>query len=274
MLLGPSVFLLKANAKLQQCLVSVKRVYDFIELPDRMFSYKYHFKEDITCLRFDNCFFKYENEFILSGMSFHVKRGESVAIVGRSGIGKSTIVKLLFRLWNLDGGSIIINEHFDLSLCCINDIRRKISIVNQDFFIFDDSIYNNLTLGKRIKPDVIWEALDVVGLKDCIKELPNGLNCIVGEKGIKFSGGQRQRMAIARALLEKSDILILDEATSALDTLTQNELLNKMKKYFDNKIFIIIAHRYSAIKDADQILVLENGKVREVNDFDKELFMD
>lgn len=220
-------------------------------------------KKLIGDIEIKNLNFSYDNNnIVLKDINMSFLHGKTTAIVGHSGCGKSTITKLLYRLWNVKAGSIIIDkypvEKYDLDF-----LRKNIAVITQDIVLFDDSILNNITLNRKIDLDKLDEICEKVELKKMILELPDGYNTIVGENGIKLSGGQKQRISIARALLEDTPIIILDEATSALDNLIQDKILKNIEDIFSNKTTIIIAHRLSTIKNADYIYVIDKKTIIE-----------
>ncbi|MDM0258196.1 ATP-binding cassette domain-containing protein, partial [Clostridioides difficile] len=169
---------------------------------------------------------------------------------------------LIYRLWDINEGDILI-DGVNIKDINLKSLRNNIDIVTQDQFVFDDTIKNNIVLNNKISDKELDEILEVTCLDDFIKNLDKGLDEVVGEKGVKISGGQKQRISIARALVSNKKVLILDEATSALDNISQKEILNNLKEYIQDKIVIIIAHRLSTIKSADNIYVLDKGRVIE-----------
>ena len=220
-----------------------------------------NFEGDIV---FNKVSFSYnDNITTINNIDMKLEKGKITALVGTSGSGKSTISKLLFRLWDIDKGSITI-DGVPLKEYNLKDMRKNISIITQDVLLFDDSIMNNLTLRDRqIDKYRVEDICKKVGISSFIKELPNGFETKVGEGGVKLSGGQKQRISIARALLSDSKIIVFDEATSALDNISQNQILKNIKEFIADKTSIVIAHRLSTIKDADKIYVLDNGNVVE-----------
>jgi len=200
---------------------------------------------------------------VLDGLSFSVKKGSIVALVGSSGAGKSTVLDLLPRFYNVNGGAILIDgkdiRQFDLAT-----LRHLFGIVAQETVLFNDTIYNNIAYSRPGAPrNEIMEAARAANALEFIERLPNGFDTIIGEQGTMLSGGQRQRLSIARALLRNPPILILDEATSALDTESELLVQNAINNLIVNRTAIIVAHRLSTIRHADTILVLEHGRIVE-----------
>lgn len=266
MLIGPCINIIRSNTRIQQSLVSINRIFGILDEPivinqdNKGIRIKDDFEGDII---FDEVDFSYNEDRTLNNMNIRFEKGKMTAIVGSSGCGKSTIVNLLFRLWDIDNGKIIIDD-IDIKDYNLKSLRQRISIVTQDLLLFDDSILNNLTLGnKNISKEYAEEICEKVGICEFINNLPNGFETIVGEKGVKLSGGQKQRIAIARTLIAKSSIIIFDEATSALDNVSQKIILENIRELLKNKTVIVIAHRLSTIMDADKIYVLNKGQVVE-----------
>lgn len=215
-------------------------------------------------VRFDNVVFGYEpDRTILKGVSFHVPAGKTMAIVGPSGSGKSTIARLLFRFYDPQSGQIRIDGQ-DIDTVQQSTLRAAIGIVPQDTVLFNDTIGYNIAYGKEgASLSEIEAAAEGAAIEDFIEALPQGYDTEVGERGLKLSGGEKQRIAIARTLLKNPPILVLDEATSALDSRTEAEIQATLDRIAESRTTIIIAHRLSTIADADNILVLEQGEVRE-----------
>ena len=213
---------------------------------------------------FDNVIFGYdEGRTILNGLSFAVPAGSTLAIVGPSGAGKSTIARLLFRFYDPQGGRVLIDGQ-DIALCQQDSVRAAIGIVPQDSVLFNESMAYNIAYGAENTDAAAVElAARDAALMPLIERLPDGFATMVGERGLKLSGGEKQRVAIARTLVKNPPILVLDEATSALDTRTEKEILATLKRLEEGRTTIAIAHRLSTIADADRILVLDHGKVAE-----------
>jgi ATP-binding cassette subfamily B protein len=215
-------------------------------------------------LRFENVSFAYDRERqLLRNVSFHVPAGRRVAVVGTSGSGKSSLVRLLFRLYEPDSGSILFNGE-PIAGMRLSDLRRAIAIVPQDTVLFHASIATNIAFGKDgCTPEEIERAARVANLHDLIAQLPQGYDTVVGERGLKLSGGERQRVAIARAAIKNPQIYIFDEATSSLDSRTEREILRNLADLSSRSTTLVIAHRLSTIQDADEILVLHEGMIVE-----------
>jgi ATP-binding cassette subfamily B (MDR/TAP) protein 7 len=216
-------------------------------------------------IRFENVSFSYnDNRKILNNVSFTVKPGSVLGVVGPSGSGKSTIVRLLFRFFNLDSGHIYIDGQ-DISNVTLESLRRQIAVVPQDVTLFNDTIYYNIAYGNlKASEEEVKQAAEKAMLGETIRRLPNGFNSQVGERGLMLSGGEKQRIALARAMLKGPKILLCDEATSALDTSTENEIMKSISKFSSGCTTILIAHRLSTVKNADHIIVLgDDGQIKE-----------
>ena len=202
-----------------------------------------------------------ESNPIFEKLSLHIKSGERVAIVGHSGSGKSTLIKLLLRFYNLKDGEISIDNQ-DISHVTQDSLRNNISLVSQNIDLFHRSLFENIVYGKldASKEEVI-QAAKKAEAHDFIQELKNGYDTLVGERGVKLSGGEKQRVAIARAILENRKILVLDEATSSLDSITEHKIQKAIKNAMEGKTVIVIAHRLSTIKNVDRIIVMNKGEI-------------
>jgi ATP-binding cassette subfamily B protein len=205
---------------------------------------------------------------VLQDLHFQVAAGETIGIAGQTGAGKSTLIKLLLRLYDVTAGSITIDGH-DIREISLYDLRRHIALVTQDVYLFHGSIAENIAYGlSNVSTEQIAAAAKLAHLHEFICTLPDGYNSIVGERGIKLSGGQRQRLSIARAILKNAPILVLDEATSSIDTETEKIIQQNLKQITAGKTALIIAHRLSTIRDADRIVVIGNGGVVEQGSHD------
>ncbi|MEJ2214363.1 MAG: ABC transporter ATP-binding protein/permease [Gammaproteobacteria bacterium] len=213
---------------------------------------------------FDHVDFGYQEERpILKDVSFQVQGGEKVAIVGHSGAGKSTISRLLYRFYEINNGKILIDDQ-DVSLVTQNSLREAISIVPQDTVLFNESIYYNLQYGcPQAGREEIVKAAKLAHIYDFIENLPDKWDTVVGERGLKLSGGEKQRVAIARAILKKPKILVFDEATSSLDSKTEKAIQSTLQEIAKDHTTLVIAHRLSTVVDADRILVMDQGRVVE-----------
>ena len=215
-------------------------------------------------IEFDKVSFAYHKERpILKDLSFKVEPGSKVAIVGPSGSGKSTLARLLFRFYDIQRGAIRIDGQ-SISQVTQESLRQAIGVVPQDTVLFNDSIYNNIAYGRpTASAEEVRDAIRMANLEPFISSLPEGTETKVGERGLKVSGGEKQRIAIARVLLKRPPILLFDEATSALDSATEKSILAAFETLARNHTSLVIAHRLSTIVDADQILVMEHGELIE-----------
>ena len=214
-------------------------------------------------IEFVNVGFTYGDHLVLDKISFKVDAGKSVAFVGASGVGKTSLVNLIPRFYDICEGKILI-DGVSLNEFNLTSLRSKIALVTQETFLFNDSVYNNINYGnlKATKEEVI-EAAKAANAHNFIMELPDNYDTYLGDRGMNLSGGQRQRLAIARALLKNAPILILDEATSSLDTEAEKLVQGAIENLMKGRTTFVIAHRLSTIKNADKIIVLKDGKIFE-----------
>jgi len=201
-----------------------------------------------------------EGDPVLDGVSLQIKAGEKIALVGASGGGKSTLVQVILGLYSPDHGRLLF-DGVPVTDIGLDRVRENVATVLQQPALFNDTVRNNLTLGREHEASRLWQALEIAQLKEVVEGLANGLDTIVGRNGIRLSGGQRQRLAIARMILTEPKVVILDEATSALDADTEYRLHQAMQSFLQNKTTLIIAHRLSAVKQADRVYVFDNGKI-------------
>ncbi len=215
------------------------------------------------CIEFKNVEFAYGDKLILKGIDLKIKKGKTIALVGASGAGKSTLVDLIPRFHDVNNGEILI-DGLNVKDCKLDDLRKLMGVVSQDPILFNDTIYNNIILGTGgATPDRVKAAAVVAHADDFINKKTDGYQTIAGDRGARLSGGERQRITIARAVLKNPPILILDEATSSLDTESERIVQEAINKLMQNRTCIVIAHRLSTVQYADEIIVLENGKVVE-----------
>jgi ATP-binding cassette subfamily C protein CydCD len=204
----------------------------------------------------------------LADVSFAVARGRRVALVGPSGAGKTSVANLSLRFWDPDAGTLRLLGH-DLRAWRLDDLRRQIALVAQDTYLFNDTLRNNVLIAR---PDAgaadVQHAIAHAALTDLVAALPDGLDTVVGERGARLSGGQRQRVAIARAFLKDAPVLILDEATSHLDAINEAAVRGALDRLARDRTTIVIAHRLSTVRDADLIVVLDDGRVQEIGTHD------
>lgn len=203
-----------------------------------------------------------KDQQVLNGVSLQIAPGEKVALVGASGGGKSTLVQIILGLYPADAGMIYFDE-IPVTEIGMDVVREHVATVLQHPALFNESVRMNLTLGRELPDAALWRALEVAQLRDAIKELPDGLDSLVGRNGVRLSGGQRQRLAIARMILSDPKVVMLDEATSALDTETEARLHKALNSFLKSRTTLIIAHRLSAVKQADRVYVFEDGRIVE-----------
>ncbi|GAA6173690.1 ABC transporter ATP-binding protein/permease [Colwellia sp. KU-HH00111] len=215
-------------------------------------------------IAFDNIGFAYNpNRAILDNISFTVKGGEKVAVVGTSGSGKSTLVKLLFRFYDVDSGSITIDGQ-NVSDVTQHSLRQHIGIVPQDTVLFNDTLFANVNYGAPdASKEQVMQAIEMAHLNKFVTSLPDGIETMVGERGLKLSGGEKQRVAIARTILKNPQILVFDEATSSLDSQSEQAILTAINEVAQNRTTLVIAHRLSTIVDSDNIIVMDEGEIVE-----------
>jgi subfamily B ATP-binding cassette protein MsbA len=266
MILAPLKHLADVNSQLQRALAAADAVFRFIDEPiesDRGTRTVERVRGDI---RFQGVCFGYENSerLALSGIDLHIRAGETVALVGSSGGGKTTMANLLPRFYPVSAGVISIDD-IPIESMRLQSLRRQVAWVSQTVMLFNDTIANNVAYGdKRGAPEAeVRAALDAAYLTDFIASLPDGIHTIIGDNGIRLSGGQRQRLSIARALLKNAPILILDEATSALDNESERYVQAALERLMKGQTTLIIAHRLSTVEKADRIIVLAGGSIVE-----------
>ena len=251
------------TSMVQQAEASQKRINEFLKEQPDILNYEFSSSPIKGELEFKNLSFTYldTNITALKNISFTVNQGETVAILGNTGSGKSTILELIGRLYDVEKGQIIINNKNirDLNLF---DLRNSIGYVPQDAFLFSDSIINNIKFGKEnATEDEVFKAAKAAAVHNNIIEFKKGYQTILGERGITLSGGQKQRVSIARALIKSPQILLLDDCLSAVDTETEEKIINNLESITNDKTTIIVSHRVSSAKKADKIIVLDEGEI-------------
>lgn len=265
-LLWPLTYLAQVTDMYQRSMASISRVMGLLNSPiaikDGIKTFVPHAGGEVE---FKHVNFGYqEREQLFSDLSLHIKAGETIAFVGSTGSGKSTIIKLLLRLYQYNGGAILIDGQ-DINELSMNSLRQQIGVVSQETFLIDGTIAQNICYGTFDATDAqIEKAAKLVEAEEFILQLPNGYQTVVGERGQKLSGGQKQRIALARAIIKNPLILVLDEATSALDNQTEDLIQKSMLHVAAGRTTIIIAHRLSTIVNASRIYVLEHGTIIEI----------
>jgi ATP-binding cassette subfamily B multidrug efflux pump len=250
---------------LQMGMVSSERIFKILEDDSHIIDKGNIFKNSVKgMIEFKNVSFSYiENEVVLDNVSFKIKPGETFAIVGPTGSGKTTITNLITRFYDFNKGKILIDGN-DIKELKLNNLRDKIGIILQDVFLFADTIYNNITLyNNNISLEEVKKAAVELDIHEFIESLPNGYDFVVSERGSSLSAGQKQLIAFLRVLVNNPDILILDEATSSIDSYSEDLIKKATKKITQGKTSIIIAHRLSTIESADKIIYMEKGQILE-----------
>ena len=264
-ILTPAKSISKASYQVKNGLAAAERVFEVLEVENTITDNpkavkKQTFEEKIVL---QNINFRYEDENVLKNFSLEVPKGKTVALVGQSGSGKSTIANLLTRFYDVNEGTISI-DGVDIKDIEMKSLRDLMGLVTQDSILFNDTIKANISLGKPDATDEeIIEALKIANAYEFVKELPEGINTNVGDSGNKLSGGQKQRLSIARAVLKNPPIMILDEATSALDTESERLVQIALENMMQNRTSVVIAHRLSTIQKADVIVVMQKGQIVE-----------
>ena len=264
-ILTPAKAISKASYQVKGGLAAAQRVFDVLEVENEITSKENAIQKNTfeSSIAIKNINFKYEDENVLKDFSLEVKKGQTVALVGQSGSGKSTIANLLTRFYDVNDGQIQIDNN-DIKEIDLHSLRGLIGLVTQDSILFNDSIKANIALGNPNATDEeIIEALKIANAYEFVKDLPNGIHTNIGDSGNKLSGGQKQRLSIARAVLKNPPIMILDEATSALDTESEKFVQVALEDMMQNRTSIVIAHRLSTIQKADVIVVMKKGKIVE-----------
>ena len=261
----PAKKIANVNAEINRGISSAERVFNILdnnetEIYDDSSKTKIN---KLDKLEFKGVSFAYEDNNVLSDINIDIKKGDFIALVGESGSGKTTFSDLILNFHELKNGVILIND-IDIKNININSLRDKIGLVPQDNILFNDTVYNNIKLGNpNADENMIYESAKKANAYEFIDKMPDQFQTHIGEKGVKISGGQKQRLAIARAIIKNPDILILDEATSALDSKSENKIQSAIDSLSNETTLIVIAHRLSTIKKATQILFFDNGSIIE-----------
>ena len=271
-MMDPLRKLSSVNVELQAGAASAERVFAILDTPptivDELDAVKIDtFKDKI---QINNVSFKYESEdTVLKNISFEIEKGSAVALVGSSGAGKSTLADLIPRFYDVNQGAIEIDGQ-DIRYVTLNSLRRLMGIVTQETILFNDTVKANIAYGQKdVDDEQVIAAAKAANALEFIEELPKGLDTVIGEKGVKLSGGQRQRLAIARAIMKNPPILILDEATSALDTESERLVQEALETLMTDRTVLVIAHRLSTVTNADKIIVMEKGLIKEMGTHDE-----
>ena len=272
MLFAPIKRLSEVNVILQRGIAASESIFTLLDSSCESYNNKIYQPVGNLAIDFKNINFKYSSsaDYILKNVTLSIKPGETVALVGKSGSGKTTILDLIPRLYEPSTGTINFNND-DIAKMDLNFIRKQISYVGQDFTLFNDTVYNNIAYGElnESSKNEIENATKQANAFDFINLLPNKFDTYVGQNGVLLSGGQRQRIAIARAILKNSPILLLDEATSALDSESEGVIQESINSLSKNKTTLIIAHRLSTVINADKIVVIDNGQIVEQGNHDE-----
>lgn len=265
-LLSPIIRIAQSNMRIQQAFVAIDRIYEILDEPINISQNNFAYRPNIVKgdIKFENVCFSYNkgNNFI-KNLNVEFERGKKTAIVGASGSGKTTIINLILRFWDVDSGCILL-DGVDIKDYNLKFLRKNISVVSQDIFLFNDTILNNLILhDTNVTLEFVIECTKKADAYDYIMSLPDKFDTLVGERGVKLSGGQKQRLSIARALIRDTPIIILDEATSSVDNISERTIQEGLDRFLKGKTTIIIAHRLSTIREADLIYVLDKGNITE-----------
>jgi subfamily B ATP-binding cassette protein MsbA len=262
---APMRTLVTALGPLQQGLAAGQSVFEVLDERTEDFSSGRKLGRLKGAIEFRNVSFEYSSEKggVLHSVTLSVPAGRNIAIVGRSGSGKSTLVGLVPRIYDVTSGTVLVDD-IDVRECNLRDLRDNVALVSQDVVLFNDSIRNNIAFGvDNPDPKAVERAAHIAYVDEFAAELPKGLDTEVGDRGALLSGGQRQRIAIARALLKDAPILILDEAMSALDNESERRIQEALAELMRNRTTLVIAHRLTTIEHADEILVMEDGRIVE-----------
>jgi subfamily B ATP-binding cassette protein MsbA len=259
MIMDPIRKFSNANVKLNTAAAAGDRIFDILKETDEIDEGKIELKDFKDKIEFKNISFSYGEGNVLSDFSLEIIKGQRVGLVGLSGSGKSTLINLVLRLYNIDKGEILI-DGLDIKQYTLHSLRAHFSLVSQEIFLFNDTIKENILVGEKRSDEEIAHAIKVSYADEFINKMPNGLQTQIGDRGMKLSGGQCQRLTIARAFLSNADIFLFDEATSALDNESEKIVQAALDKVAGAKTVIAVAHRLSTIQEYDKIVVMKDGK--------------
>ncbi|ANE36060.1 lipid A export ATP-binding/permease protein [Campylobacter iguaniorum] len=246
--------------QMQDAVAASERTFELLDLSPSIVGGNLTFPKTVNSITLQDLHFGYGDKSVLNGISFRANKGQMIALVGGSGGGKTSLINLIMRFYDAKTGSILINEN-DICEFSLKDLRDNIGLVTQRIYIFNDTIANNVAYSGQMDETRVKEALRLANAYDFVDKLDDGIHTTLDEFGANLSGGQRQRIAIARALYKNPKILIFDEATSALDNESENAITKAIENLSKDKIIFVIAHRLSTVKNADQIAVLDGGKI-------------
>ena len=260
MLYTPLKRIVNIYNKMQDAIAASERTFFLMDKVSQIKDGKKELNEEINLIKFNDVRLSYGDKEVLKGINLEANKSEFIALVGSSGGGKSSLMNLLMRFYDVNGGEILINGT-NLKDIKIHSLRQNIGLVTQRVYIFNDTVAKNVAYGREFNEDAVINALKLANAYEFVSKLDNGINTILNEFGTNLSGGQRQRIAIARALYQNPQILIFDEATSALDNESEKEITKAINNLRSKKIIFVIAHRLSTVENADKIAVLSDGKI-------------
>ena len=260
MLYTPLKRIVNIYNKMQDAIAASERTFFLMDKVSQIKDGQNELNEEINLIKFNDVRLSYGDKEVLKGINLEANKSEFIALVGSSGGGKSSLMNLLMRFYDVNGGEILINGT-NLKDIKIHSLRQNIGLVTQRVYIFNDTVAKNVAYGREFNEDAVINALKLANAYEFVSKLDNGINTILNEFGTNLSGGQRQRIAIARALYQNPQILIFDEATSALDNESEKEITKAINNLRSKKIIFVIAHRLSTVENADKIAVLSDGKI-------------
>ncbi|MBF0897369.1 MAG: ABC transporter ATP-binding protein [Campylobacter concisus] len=260
MLYTPLKRIVNIYNKMQDAIAASERTFFLMDKVSQIKDGQKELNEEINLIKFNDVRLSYGDKEVLKGINLEANKSEFIALVGSSGGGKSSLMNLLMRFYDVNGGEILING-INLKDIKIHSLRQNIGLVTQRIYIFNDTVAKNVAYGREFNEDAVVNALKLANAYEFVSKLDNGINTILNEFGTNLSGGQRQRIAIARALYQNPQILIFDEATSALDNESEKEITKAINNLRSKKIIFVIAHRLSTVENADKIAVLSDGKI-------------